>query len=363
MTQRATVLLCLSMGCSRSQPPAARVTVDAATTSADSSAQSARVFDLEETDYRGAFNGAKVVATLEAKLRTVSGSCFYESVGTDIALSGAMDDAGVITFHELDGSRAVSTVTLERLADGTLSGTWSNGDASGPATLEPVRRAERGPVLVVTRLRKDRGIALCGKTEEKRKPPCWRDASVPMVLGLSNRPFERSINFALNMQSMMRLPENPEGIGATVTYSVVMNTRGILSIVSRGVFACSATRKDCDLDSYLPYHNRGRSIGLTAAVDAATIASSPGDFLDVGKARPTIQPILAFGFAMCVWGGDMPGPDLKGAVLGEKGVDIEYDLCANHVHSDAWRTVPYAELASALKSDSPFAPAWESAGD
>jgi hypothetical protein len=49
-----------------------------------------------------------------------------------------------------------------------------------------------------------------------------------------------------------------------------------------------------------------------------------------------------------------------GMALTEQGVSIRHDNCGNHVHSDGWEVVPYAQVRGALKTGSPFEQAWSS---
>ncbi len=365
MRCRVSSIVCLLTACSRTAPAPAPSPSSGAVAVPPASTPT---IEFGETDFRGTFNGAKLVATFDVKSGAASGSCFYESVGADIPLRGKVSDDGSLVLNELDGDKAVSTITLRRGADGTLSGTWSKGDKSGPAALVPVTRKPAEPVVVVTRQETDKSLAICGwdgrrfgnGDTEKPSAPCIRRASVPVVFGLSDRPFQRSLNAALVAAAKMKAPDNPIGVGVVVSYAIAMNARGVLSIVLDGRFDCGPTNKDCELDAYLPGHNGGRSVGLTAAVDGASIARSPADFIDLAKARSTITPIIRSGFALCVTAGDEdPLQDVMGAVLADDGVRVEHDSCANHVHSDAWAIIPYAKVKPALKADSPFAPAWK----
>jgi hypothetical protein len=49
---------------------------------------------------------------------------------------------------------------------------------------------------------------------------------------------------------------------------------------------------------------------------------------------------------------------VMGVALTEQGISIRHDNCGNHVHSDVWDVVPYAQVRGALKTGSPFEPAW-----
>ena len=365
MHSRGSLALLLVVACSRSQ--AMPAPAPSASSSASGSAALPSV-EFGETDFRGAFNGAKLVATLVAKSGAITGTCFYESVGTDIPLRGTVAPDGSIVVSELDGDKAVSTITLTRAADGALSGTWTKGDKSGAATLLPITRKAGEPVVIVTRPETDKSLAICGwdghrftsGNTEKPAAPCFRKASAPVVLGLSDRAFEKTLDAALLASAKMNAFDNPVGVGVTVDYHAVLNARGVLSIVFDAKYSCGAGVKDCDVDAYAPGHNYGHETGFVVAIDGAAIAKSPADFIDLKKARAVIKPITDKGYAMCVASGTGdPLQEVMGAVLDDTGVRIEHDQCSNHVHTDQWDVIPYPKLDAALKNDSPFSAAWK----
>jgi hypothetical protein len=325
------------------------------------SAAPATKVEFSETDFQGTFNGAKLVATIEAKNNKVSGTCFYESVGTDIPLDGAIAADGTITLSELKGSTAVSTTTLTRASDGTLSGTWKTSEKSGPASLVPVSYTKGDKLAIATRLGDESSLALCGKfADEKPKAACRRKTKAPVVLGLTDRAFEKKLNDALAGLAKMAVPANPEGIGVTVDYTVHLAARGILSVAFLGNYVCGTAVKECGVDGYVPEHRWHETASLTAAVDASLIAKSYSDFVDFSKAAALIKPIVEGGFKRCVSSGpDDPVDGVTGAVLTETGVSVEYDNCGNHVHADAWAPIPYAKLSAALKAGSPYESAWK----
>lgn len=315
--------------------------------------------EFGEKDFRGSFNGAKVVATFAAKSKTIDGTLFYESVGTDIPLHGTIADDGAITLSEMKGTTAISTTTLTRAADGTLSGTWKSGDKSGPATLAPVAYKPGDPIVTVARHLDESSLALCGKfADEKPKAPCRRKAKAPVVLGLADRAFEKKLNETLLERAKIPPPANPEGIGVSTDYRIDLAARGVLSVVFVGTYECVGG-KDCGVDGYVPNHKWNEMKTLVAAVDVGTIAKSYKDYVDFTKARAVIAPIVASGFKMCVSSGpDDPVDGVTDAVPSEKGLAFAYDNCGNHVHSDAWETIPYAKLSGALKSGTPYEKAW-----
>jgi len=346
------------LACTKPQPPApVAASASASASAAPSIAQAA--IEFGETDFRGAFNGAKIVATLDARSKAIHGTLFYESVGTDIPLRGTIADDGTITLSEMKGETAISTTTLTRAADGTLSGTWKSGEKSGPATLAPIAYKPDEPILTVARHVDESSLALCGKfADEKPKAPCRRKARAPVVLGLADRAFEKKLNETLLERAKISPPANPEGIGVAVDYRIELAARGVLSIVFIGTFECG-TVKDCGIDSYVPGHKWNQLRTLVAAVDASAIAKDYKDYVDFTKTRAAIKPIVANGFKMCVSSGpDDPVDGVVDAVPSEKGLAFAYDNCGNHVHSDAWETIPYAKLSGALKSGTPYEKAW-----
>jgi len=361
------LLLVVLVGCSRSQPSATVASASAAPVVADAGPPAPKRVELAETDFRGTFNGAKLVATLRAKDGIVTGSCFYEAFGADIPLRGTAKDDGTLVVSEMKGDAAVSTVTLTRAADGTLSGTWSTPQKSGPATLTPVVHAPGGTIEVATRPHVETSLAICGWNgsrydredwlKDVPKGPCRRASKAPVVLGLADRAFEKRLNDALFTDAKMAAPNNADGVGVDVTYTLPLSERGILSVVFTAKFSCGNV-PDCSVDNWVDAHNWGASFGVTVAVDAGVIAKSPADFVDFSKVRPVVRGVLAAGFAQCVSAGPEEGWSVQGAVLGESGLSIEHDECVNHVHSDAWTLVPYAKLGPALKAG-PFEAAWK----
>lgn len=353
------VVLCLLVGCSKEPPSPTIVASASAAPSASAPAPPPKV-EFAESDFRGTFSGAKLVATLEAKPGTIAGSCFYESVGIDIPLKGTIAEDGTITMSELKGETPVSTITLKRDPDGTLSGTWKSGEKTGAATLAPVGYKPGDAITVATRFGDESSLALCGDGGgDKPKAACRRKTKAPVALGLADRAFEKKLNAALLDRAKMAPPANPEGIGVTTDYVVQLATHGVLSIVFVGNYECGA-KKDCGVDAYVPGHKWYNTTSLTAAVDKGIIAKSYSEFVDFSKVVPLIKPIVASGFKMCVTSGpDNPLDGVTDAVLTERGVSWEHDNCGNHVHADAWDLIPYAKLGAALKPGSPFESAWK----
>jgi hypothetical protein len=119
-----TMALCFLVACARSQSSAALASASASVVAVAAAPLAPTKLEFGETDFRGDFNGAKVVATLRAKDGVVSGSCFYDAIGTDIQLSGTVKDDRTLVVSEMNGDAAVSTITVTRASDGALSGTW-----------------------------------------------------------------------------------------------------------------------------------------------------------------------------------------------------------------------------------------------
>jgi hypothetical protein len=233
--------------------------------------------------------------------------------------------------------------------------------------LTPVVHEPHGAVVVVTRKLRETSVAICGWNgshytkatwlTDKPRAPCRRSAKTPVVLGLADRAFEKTLNDTLASDAMMLPPNNPEGIGVDVDFAVSLAARGILSVVFTGQFVCGAIA-DCTIDGYADGHDFGASSGLSVAVDAGVIAKSPAEYIDLARARDIIHPVLVAGQAHCAGPTRDDALTVDGAVLEETGVSIEHDECVNHVHSHVWTLVPYAKLASALKNGSPFEAAW-----
>jgi hypothetical protein len=281
MGMRHALFLAL-VACSRS--PGAATLASASTVSSASApvADAAPVKDLAETDYQGAFNGAKLYATFAASNGVVSGSLFYPAVGADISLEGTLD--GGLTLREVGKSGAVSTTTLAKDASGAFVGTWtSTAGKSGPAKLDPIARKAGEPALVVDRSVADKSDALCnrsGKSTPKPTAPCNRVGNAPVVLGLTDRAFQEKLDKRLLDAAKMTPPDNSVGLGVKVSWMATLNARGVLSIELNGAFvneeACSRGPRDCTgLDAFAPGHNYRTTTSVVAALDAGVIGT-PG---------------------------------------------------------------------------------------
>ncbi len=341
--------------------------------------------DIAETDFRGSFNGVPLWGTLEARGGSVSGSCFYESVGVDIPLRGSLEDNGAMALSEIGPHGPVSTITLTKGQGASWIGTWKKADGTktGPARLQPIKRRTGEPVVVATRHVHKSSLALCDWSEAattKRgqfasvpAAPCEQDARVPVVLGLDDRGFQKKLNRRLAEACDVAPPPNPVGLRIKIDYFVPLNERGFITFVVKGDYlseaACdrrAAEGAECS-GVYAHSHTLNVASGLTAAVDGRAIASSAADFMDVKRARSPLIATIRGGQDHCVTG-PMEYDPLEGlpqgppAVLSPKGVSILYDNCAEHVHTYAWAEIPFARLRSALRAGSIFEPVWSKDG-
>jgi hypothetical protein len=320
--------------------------------------------DVVETDFRVVFNGAPATATLVVRAGVATGKLFYDGIGVDIELVGTLDAAGRLTVNERVGAATVSTTMLFETAGRQWTGIWrkSDGSASGPATLKPVARSAGDPVAVATRHVHVRSEKICHSVTKPRAP-CRRDARIPVVLGLADRAFSKQVNDRLAALAAFDPPSNDTGLGVNVSYAVVLNERGFLSVTFNGEYqaelACEAKRADCE-GVYQYTHAGNAATGVTVAVDRGEIASNATDYLTLGgaNARRELGAVVMRGVAKCVTAPDKPLADISRALLTPLGVSILYDRCSMHVHEYRWDVVPYGRLRDALRTASPFAEVW-----
>jgi hypothetical protein len=279
-----------------------------------------------EGDYRGAFDGAELFASLDAcsPEHEVHGSLFYARIGVPIEVAGTCSDTE-LTLHERRGKKDISTITL-RFGGNGWDGVWHDDRRRGPAHIE----------------------ALADVTIARRRtrvtPPnaeCPIDVDVPTPLGLVDRAFQRRLREELEKSATTNLDavyicEQP----AIVTYKVHRAGRDFLGVVFTFAYNMGAPT--------------WRSWALSVAIDRGVVAKHVDEIADAERTRDALRRVIdrsGWNPNMCVaWeDGTEDGSwnalaGAEGAAVSTRGLVVCRPVCVNHSHGYNCFDVPYSAI-------------------